>query len=650
MIRNIRSILFFLLVWCVQIIVAQDINVESFRLLDMDMTAITAGTMERDQNGETTALIKVVTPEKGFVFEGGMVGIVKTEEKTGEIWVYVSYGIKKISIMHDKLGVLRDYRMPIPIEKARTYEMVLTTNRLVTTVERKANKQYVMFNVTPTNAIVELNGMPLEVVKGYAEKSMPYGTYRYRVSCANYHDEVGEVVVSSEGKVKKEVSLRPNFGWIDFNGAAEYHGAHVYIDNKHIGQLPLKSEAIKGGAHQVKVIKPLYKPYEQQVNVPDNETTSLTVALEPNFAHVTLVADAESEIWVDEKLCGKGECALDLELGEYTVEVKRPSHRTASEVIAVSNVEACTIQLPLPTPICCILDMSSTPSNATVYIDGVEMGHTPLILDNILIGSHQVTFKNEGYKLYVKTVMLDNKADNVLSVTLDEAPSSDVYTANGVSFAMIPVKGGMFMMGATSEQDEEAEKQEKPAHQVRLSDYSIGETEVTRELWQAVMGGGSSNSEENLQCPIEDVSWNDCQKFIKKLNLLTGEKFRLPTEAEWEYAARGGMDSKGYKYSGGNVIDDVAWRESEEAQPVKTKMPNELGIYDMSGNVWEWCADRMNAYSSSPQVNPVGPSSGPSYVLRGGAYCFKSTTCRVSFRLFYYPDGSSKGMGFRLAR
>lgn len=648
MTRNIRNILLLLLVLCTQRLVAQDVHVESFRLLDMDMTAITAGTTERDQNGETTALIKVVTPEKGLVFDGGMVGIVKTVEKTGEIWVYVSYGIKKISIMHDKLGVLRDYRIPIPIEKARTYEMVLTTDRVVTTIERRASKQYVMFNVTPANAIVELNGVPLEVVNGYAEKSMPYGTYNYRVSCANYHDEVGQVEVSSNGKVKKEISLRPNFGWIDFRGAAEYHGAYVYIDNNHIGQLPLKSDAIKGGTHQVKVVKALYKPFEQQVDVPDNDTASLSIALEPNFSRVTLTADAESEIWVDEKLCGTGKCVVDLELGEYTVEVKRPSHRTASEVVTVSDTAACTFELPLPTPICCILDMSSTPSNATVYIDDVEMGHTPLILDSVLVGSHQVTFKKEGYNLFVKTMTMDDKVDNVLSVTLDEAPPCEVYTVNGVSFAMVPVKGGIFMMGATSEHEEEAEKSEMPVHQVTLSDYAIGETEVTRELWLAVMG--SSDLKDKLQFPIEGVSWNDCQRFIKRLNQLTGEDFRLPTEAEWEYAARGGMVSQGYKYSGGDVLNDVAWRETEEAQPVKTKMPNELGIYDMSGNVWEWCADALNAYSSSPQVNPKGPLSGPSYVLRGGAYCFRPTTCRVSFRLFYYPDGSSEGMGFRLAR
>ena len=226
---------------------AQGISVESFRLLENDLTANTHGTMEKDFNGETAALIKVMTTEQGFVFDGGMVGIVKVRQEVSEIFVYVPHGIKKMSIKHPQLGMIRDYYFPVSIEKARTYEMRLTTGKVETIVTRSAGKQYVMFNVTPANAIVELDGMPLEVVDGYAEKSMPYGTYDYRVSCADYHTEAGKLTVSSAGKVEKNISLRPNFGWIDIKGSSEHHGAQVYLDNKHIGQLPLKSDAVKSG-------------------------------------------------------------------------------------------------------------------------------------------------------------------------------------------------------------------------------------------------------------------------------------------------------------------------------------------------------------------------------------------------------------------
>ena len=665
MTKNIRIILVFLLVLCAQIAVAQDISVASFRLLENDLTANTHGTMEKDFNGETAALIKVMTTEKGFVFDGGMVGIVKTKQMTGEVWVYVPHGIKKVTIMHDNLGVLRDYYFPISIEKARTYEMKLTTGRVVTTVERKADKQYVMFNVTPTNAVVELDGMPLDVdSEGYAEKSMPYGTYDYRVSCANYHTEAGKLTVSSAGKVEKNISLRPNFGWIEFRGVNEYHGAHVYIDGERIGQLPLKSDGVKSGTHQVKILKQLYKPFEQQVIVTENSVISLNVELVPNFANITFDTDAENEIWIDGRQRGKGKCTIGLELGEYSVEVKRPSHRTVSDVITISELTDHTIKLSSPTPIYGVFDISSLPSRAMVLVDGVEVGQTPLILDNMLVGSHEVILKKGGYKPCEKTLVLKENADNrfVIKLEVENPEVSNVvngvkktYTVNGVSFVMIDVEGGSFMMGATSEQGKDAESDEKPIHEVTLSSYSIGETEVTQELWQAVMGRNPSYFIGNLQRPVERVSWNDCQTFIKKLNQLTGENFRLPTEAEWEYAARGGKFSKGYKYSGSNSIGDVAWYSTNSLNAtysVKVKQPNELGIYDMSGGVSEWCSDWYESfhYSSVHQTNPTGPLSGINHVLRGGSWYDNSRDCRVAFRNTFSVGSKRHTIGFRLAK
>ena len=186
-----------------------------------------------------------------------------------------------------------------------------------------------------------------------------------------------------------------------------------------------------------------------------------------------------------------------------------------------------------------------------------------------------------------------------------------------------------------------------------LSDYYIGETEVTQELWQAVMGSNPSYHSGNSQRPVERVSWNDCQEFIKKLNQLTGKNFRLPTEAEWEYAARGGNKSQGYKYSGSNTIGNVAWytdNSSSQTHDVKTKQANELGIYDMSGNVYEWCQDWYGDYSSSSQTNPTGPSSGSGRVRRGGGWHFSGAGgCRVSDRYCSNPDDGGINLGLRLS-
>jgi len=223
---------------------------------------------------------------------------------------------------------------------------------------------------------------------------------------------------------------------------------------------------------------------------------------------------------------------------------------------------------------------------------------------------------------------------------------------------MVHVEGGTFQMGATSEQ-KDPYVLEKPVHRVTLSDYYIGETEVTQGLWEAVMGSNPSNFKGN-DLPVEMVSWDDCQKFIKKLNRLTGRRFRLPTEAEWEFAARGGNKSRGYQYSGSDNIAEVAWYTSttndKGTKNVKTKQSNELGLYDMSGNVWEWCQDRYGwrherygGYSSSAQTNPQGPSSGSYRVVRGGGWRIDARLCRVSYRAYYTPDFRYFILGLRLA-
>ena len=231
-----------------------------------------------------------------------------------------------------------------------------------------------------------------------------------------------------------------------------------------------------------------------------------------------------------------------------------------------------------------------------------------------------------------------------------ETNNPNTFTVNGVSFEMVYVEGGTFDMGATTEQGSDANSNEYPVHRVTLSDYYIGRCEVTQELWEAVMGSNPSNF-RGAQKPVEWVSWNDCQNFIKKLNSLTGRTFRLPTEAEWEYAARGGNKSRHYKYSGSNNIFDVAWHgdnSGDKTHAVGTKTANELGIYDMSGNVYEWCSDWYGGYSAGAQTNPQGPSSGSFRVLRGGGWSGNAWLCRVSNRFNIDPSSSRSNDGLRL--
>ena len=245
---------------------------------------------------------------------------------------------------------------------------------------------------------------------------------------------------------------------------------------------------------------------------------------------------------------------------------------------------------------------------------------------------------------------------------------NETFTVNGVSFTMVYVQGGTFIMGCTGEQGIDCEDDETPTHKVTLNSYYIGETEVTQAMWRAVMGSEPSNvsaphddyigdvsgwSEElglGGSYPAYNVSYDEIQEFIRRLNELTGRVFSLPTEAEWEFAARGG-ESGGYKYSGSNTIDEVAWYEGNSDgrnHPVKGKRPNALGLYDMSGNVYERCLDWYGDYSSGSQTNPKGPLSGPSVVFRGGSWYFYARACRISRRLNYDLDDIDNCGGFRL--
>jgi formylglycine-generating enzyme required for sulfatase activity len=215
------------------------------------------------------------------------------------------------------------------------------------------------------------------------------------------------------------------------------------------------------------------------------------------------------------------------------------------------------------------------------------------------------------------------------------------YTINGVSFTMKYVEGGTFQMRASPNFS---------GHTMVVSDFCIGETEVTQELWEAVMDSNPSYFKgDNL--PVENVSWNDCQEFIRKLNQLTGKNFRLPKEAEWEYAARGGKKSHGYKYSGSNTIGEVAWykdNSGNKTHPVRTKSPNELGLYDMSGNVYEWCSEW---YSNSwpMEQKPTNISSGTPRMMRGGSWDYHAEACQVFYISGWGHDYSTSKYGFRLA-
>ena len=644
-----RILMIALMQVCTLMVWAQGINVSSFRLLENDLDANTAGTMEKDQNGEVAALIKVVSTQTGFSFDGGTLGIVKTLQKPGEIWVYVPHGMKKITISHPQLGTLRDYYLPTAILSARTYEMILVTGTIETTISQDRSSQYVVFHLTPPNAFVELDGELLQTIEGSATKLMNFGTYNYHVKAPNYLPEAGNVTVNDPtNKHIINISLKPNFTPVTLTAD---NGAEIWVNGERKG-IGSWTGNLGAGTYELETRKPNHIP---QTIIRDIVASSLpqTIHLQdpkPILGKVEIKSlPDKADIYIDGKKVGQTPLLIsELLIGEHQFRLSRQGYADYSSTLTISESETTQVSATLKTA--AKITISSTNPNATLYIDGIEQG-TASGVKNTSIGQHQICLVADGWSEY-KTTINVNESQQSFNFPMEKIVLlRRTITVGDVSFEMIRVEGGTFMIGATLEQGTGAEKNEKPSHQVTLSPYYIGETEVTQALWETVMGNNPSTFKGNNK-PVEQVSWDDCQVFISKLNQRTGLSFRLPTEAEWEYAARGGNKSKGYKYSGSTNINDIAWyRENSEdtSHDVKTKLANELGLYDMTGNVDEFCQDWYEKYNGESQTNPKGPASGSYRVRRGGSWMNEDRWCRVSCRDYYASSYKDCYIGLRLA-
>jgi len=278
-------------------------------------------------------------------------------------------------------------------------------------------------------------------------------------------------------------------------------------------------------------------------------------------------------------------------------------------------------------------------------------------------GTYELTVTANGCKSYRTNITVTANETTLHEVQMEPFNNSP---------EMVLVKGGSFKMGCTSEQADGCEANEKPEHKVTVDDFYIGKYEVTQELWESIMGSNRSDF-KGAKLPADNVTWIDAVEFCNKLSEkeglqkvyggtdfylnvtcdFTANGYRLPTEAEWEYAARGGSQAKGLKFSGSKTLDEVGWNRDnsdEKTHEVGKKKPNELGLYDMSGNVHEWCWDWFGDYSADDRTNPTGASADRFHVLRGGSWMSYARQCRVSYRDREKPDDRSRTVGFRLAR
>ena len=693
--------------------VAQTMSVAGFEERPMDMDARVTHPVT-DPNGQTCALIKVETTQTGFGFDTGVIQVVKTEQKIGEVWVYVQPRVKKITIMHQDYEPVRDYYFPTgALKEATVYLLKLrTAGAPVQAASTQQHSGFLIINSEPQGAEVWLNNESTGEVTPFRRKLAIGDEVPYRLSLPLYHDEAGMVTVDQPRK-ELQFALRPAFGSVTVTSTPS--GALVFLDEKQVGQTPLTLDRIASGSHSLRLQAPQYAVERRNVSVADGQTANVAVTLAARFAEITVQAPQGAVVTVDGDRKGSGTLSWRQSEGLCDIVVSMAGHRDARRQLEVVAGRAQTVQLT-PQPIYGSASVDSDLMDAEIWIDGKQYGVTPNVVERLLVGSHTLVLKKSGYADLQQQFSVEEGKEASLSVKLpagrsvqftSEKPGMQIivdgkklgttpltavvgighhsvsamrggdiidvrdlditsagapltmafrdfnqtFTVNGVQFTMVEVGGGTFTMGATSEQGSDAWDEEKPAHEVTLSDYYIGQTEVTQALWEAVMGSNPSDSKGG-NLPVERVSWDDCQVFIQKLNQLTGKQFRLPTEAEWEYAARGGRKSRGYKYAGGNNIDSVAWcdgNSGNETHPVATKQANELGIYDMSGNVLEWCSDWCGDYTSSSQSDPQGSSSGSFRVIRGGCYYNFARNCRVSYRISNTLDYRSGYLGLRLS-
>ena len=595
---NMKKSLFLFLLFVLQTVAAlsQKLQVESFKIAENDISAQTQP--RKDLNDRNCALVKVQFVGVISEVEGN---VIKPLVKHGnETWVYMPQGSRQLKLLTQSylpvMVTFADYGVE-KLESNRTYVLVLVKpNGQNDPVDAGGN--FYAIRVQPKDAKGTVDGILQESSSdGEYSAMLPYGTHTYRVEAGGYISKSGSFSVSSGDMTPISISLVSALATVSVTCPTP--AVSLYVDKKSVGNVPW-SGSLKEGMHLIEVKKNGYRSQQKTIQL------SLQQKLDVAFGELMTIQ------------------------GNLSVNYK--------------------------------------PFGADVYVDSKKLGQSPRVFNGLLVGNHQVEVRKDGYATDKKSVTISEGQTMSISGTLSSntTSSSNGYASssslasggntisipvkNGITIDMVKVEAGTFMMGATSEM-KKPYSFEKPVHQVTLTnDYYMGKYEVTQSLWQAVMGSNPSFFKGDDR-PVECVSWEDCQEFISKLNGLTGKKFRLPTEAEWEYAARGGKKSKRYQYSGSSKISDVAWYEgnsSNKTHPVGTKQANELGIYDMTGNVCEWCQDWQGSYVSSSQTNPAGDVSGPYRVNRGGSCCFNARICRSSFRNGNAPDYLFFNLGLRL--
>ena len=401
---------------------SQNISVSSFRCLENDINARTSKVT--DQNGDLCALIILNTPVQGFEFSG--CSIETTEQKTGEIWLFVSPGVKFITIKHRDLGSLRNYPFPMSIKSGTTYEMVLKTAKITQIVEESVTEQYLIIKSNTENANIFINNE----FEGASpvRKYLPIAKeHTYRVEAPFYHTESGSVKLNSEDKTTLQIDLKPAFGYLKVNTTPE-NGAKISINGEfQEGSTPLTSKKLKSGVYSVQALKPMYKSAPVEVHVQDGKTTEVNINLIPTFAQAEITCqDQDAEIYIDGEKKANGSFKGQLDEGTHQLEVRKQSHRTLKKTINVLSGQTLRENIEKLQAINGKLNLDSNPFEAEIYIDAKHYGQTPMQIPNLLIGEHNLQLKKEGFKDFSTKIKIEENKIAQYKFTLQEKPKQEI--------------------------------------------------------------------------------------------------------------------------------------------------------------------------------------------------------------------------------
>lgn len=643
---------------------AQKFLIESFEKKPNDLAA--RRYPRTDYNDNRCALIKVRTHLEGLQFDASFSVIGDIDYKDGVYWVYVAPSENRLTIM--KEGIRTEYfNIPQKLGSDNVYELVLSTDEIGETLP-------VTIRYSPMDAELSIDG---KIADNAATHKMAIGEHTIKLTKPGY-TSIEETINIDADHVFFEYELEetPDAG-LQIN--TEPEGAVVFIDGIKFGTTPIAA-FYPPGIYPVKITKEGYFEIEEQISVQLPQTRK-TYKLEENMGNLTVKTHRDARVYINGREYANH---TNIKLSPQLVNVKvtMPKAATLEEQTILKKGDNQTLEM-YPDIQTGTLQVAVSPFDAKIELKGdageYYTAEGMKIFNDVPVGAYTLEVTASGHQTKTEnfTLTANKKINKSVSLEKSSLHKNNTKTIAGLNLEMVSVSGGTFQMGSN-----DGGSDETPVHSVTVSSFEISKHEITHSQYIAFLNDIGCNSDGSYQgteyidmddsdcaighdgsefyfdgsshsstsdCPVIEVTWYGAKAFCEWAG------GRLPTEAEWEFAARGGNSSNGYTYSGSNTKGDVAWysgNSNSKTHPVGEKNPNELGLYDMSGNAWEWCNDWYGSdyYSNSPQNNPQGSSSGSGRVIRGGGWLINAGSCRVASRGYYDPDSSDYYLGFRMAR